>query len=235
VGLASWALPLAVVFAVTPSLLRALGPERFGVLMIILVTPLLASQMELGITSSSVRRLAAVLAAGRVDAGRMLFTLTVSLGAIGLVLGTVVWIAAVPLSRWLGFTSSLGGESGAELIRWCAVWIAVSLLTLMPGLLARSAQALVWITAVQTLGSAFLWLSALALVRSGRPLSEVIAVGIGLGILSAATTAVAMRRHVDWAVRCGSILRCCPRTGGFRPECSPHRPRARSSTRATGY
>lgn len=198
-GLASWALPLAVVFAVTPSLLRALGSERFGVLMIILVTPALASQMELGITSSSVRRLAAALATGKVDAGRTLATLTVSLGAIGIVLGAVVWLAAAPLSQWLGFASSLGGDPGAGLIRWCAVWIAVSLITLMPGLLARSAQALVWVTAVQTLGSALLWLSALALIRSGRPLSDVVAVGIGLGVASAGASAMAMRRHIDWS------------------------------------
>jgi len=89
-GLASWALPLALVFVVTPYLLRALGAERFGVLMIILVTPLLASQMELGITSSAVRRLAATLATGRVGAGRTLATFTVALGAIGILLGAVV-------------------------------------------------------------------------------------------------------------------------------------------------
>lgn len=198
-GLASWVLPLAVVFAVTPSLLRALGAERFGVLMIILVTPLLAGQLEFGITSSGVRRLAAALAAGKVDAGRTLATLTVALGMVGIALGTVVWLAAVPLSQWIGFTSSLGNEAGAHLVRWCAVWVAVSLMTLMPGLLARSAQALVWITAVQTLGSALLWLSALALVRSGRPLAEVVAVGITLGVILAAATAIAMRRHVDWS------------------------------------
>lgn len=197
-GLAGWALPLAVVFAVTPSLLRALGPERFGVLMIILVTPLLAGQMELGITSSSIRRLAASLAAGKVDAGRTLVTFMVALGAVGVFLGAVIWWAAVPLSRWLGFASTLGSESGAQVIRWCALWMGVSLITLLPGLLARSVQALAWITGIQTLGSALLWLSALALARAGRPLTEVVAVGIAIGIASALATTVAMRRHVMW-------------------------------------
>lgn len=198
-GLASWALPLAVIFAVTPSLLDALGSERFGVLMIILVAPALASQMDLGITSSSVRRLAGTLATGKVDAGRTLLTLATSLGAVGIALGAIVWIAATPISRWLGFTTSLGTGPDTELIRWCAIWIAVSLITLMPGLLARSAQALVWITAIQTLGSALLWLSALLLVRSGRPLADVVAVGIALSFASAGIMAVAMRRHVEWS------------------------------------
>jgi O-antigen/teichoic acid export membrane protein len=197
-GLAGWALPLAVVFAVTPSLLRALGPERFGVLMIILLTPLLAGQMELGITSSSIRRLAATLASGRVDAGRTLVTLMAALGAVGVSLGAVIWSAAVPISRWLGFASTLGNESGVEVIRWCAVWMGVCQVTLLPGMLARSVQALAWITGIQTLGSALLWLSALALAMAGRPLSEVVAVGIGLSIASALATSVAMRHHVSW-------------------------------------
>jgi O-antigen/teichoic acid export membrane protein len=197
-GLASWALPLAVVFAVTPALLRALGPERFGVLMIILVTPLLASQFEFGITSSAVRRIAAMLAAGKVDAGRTLVTLEVALGVIGFLLGAAVWIAAASLGQSLGFAQTLGEPASTELVRWCAVWIAVTMALALPGLLARSAQALGLITAVQTIGAIFLWLSALLLARSGRPLADIVAVGIFLSLMSAATVTFATRRHVDW-------------------------------------
>lgn len=198
-GLASWALPLALVFVVTPFLLRALGPERFGILMIILVTPLLASQMEFGITSSSVRRLATTLATGKVDVGSTLATFTITLGLIGAVSGATVWILAAPISRGLGFATALGDKQGTELVRWCSAWLAISLLTLMPGMLARSAQALVWIAAVQTTGAALLWLGALTLVRAGRPLSEIVAVGIALSVATAFATTVAMRRHVDWS------------------------------------
>ncbi|MGH6624383.1 MAG: lipopolysaccharide biosynthesis protein, partial [Burkholderiaceae bacterium] len=167
--------------------------------MIILVTPLLASQMEFGITSSSVRRLATTLATGKVDVGRTLATFTITLGLIGALSGAAVWILAAPISRWLGFATVLGDEQGRGLVRWCSVWVAVSLLTLMPGMLARSAQALVWITAVQTIGAALLWLGALALVRAGRPLSDVVVIGIALGLASALATTVAMRRHVEWS------------------------------------
>ena len=198
-GLASWALPLAVVFVVTPFLLRALGPERFGVLMIILVTPLLAGQLEFGISSSSVRTLAAALATGRVDAGRTLATFAVALGFIGIASGAVVWALAPTLSQWLGFVTVLGEDQSTVLVRWCAVWVAVSLLTLMPGMLARSAQALALITAVQTFAAALLWLGALAVVKAGRPLSEIVTVGIALSLVCAGATAIAMRRHVDWS------------------------------------
>ena len=66
-GLASWILPLGVVFVVSPKLLHLLGAERFGVLMIALVTPLVASQIDLGIGVAAVRRLAGRFAHGRVD------------------------------------------------------------------------------------------------------------------------------------------------------------------------
>ena len=174
-GLASWALPLALVFLVTPVLLRALGSERFGVLMIVFVTPLLASQLDFGIAASSVRRLAAILTAGKIDAGRTLATFAIALGAIGSVLGLIVWIMAPALSHGLGFEQVLGYSEGESLIRWCAVWVAVTLFTPMPGVLARAAQALGWITIVQTLSAAALWLSALAVARSGRPLTDIVA------------------------------------------------------------
>ena len=197
-GLASWARPLGVVFAVTPALLRALGPERFGVLMIILVTPMLASQFEFGITSSGVRRMATMLASGKVDAGRTLFTLAVALGAIGLIGGAVVWVAAAPLGRWLGFAQVLGEAATTDLVRWCAAWIAVTMAMALPGLLARSAQALGLITAVQTVGAVALWLGALLLARSNRPLADIVALGIFLSLVSAAGVTFATRRHVDW-------------------------------------
>jgi O-antigen/teichoic acid export membrane protein len=197
-GLASWALPLAVVFAVTPFLLRALGAERFGVLMIISVTPLLAGQMEFGITSSAVRRLSAMLANSKVDLGRTFATLLAALASIGLVLGALVWLAATHLSELLGFSTVLGKTQGAELVRWCAVWVAVTLATSLPGILARSAQALAWITAIQTLSAATFWLSTLALVRSDRPLSDVVAVGIAISLTAAVATSIATRRLVEW-------------------------------------
>jgi len=98
-GLASWALPLVVVFLVSPKLLHAIGPSRFGVLMITLVTPLIAIQLEFGITSAAVRRLAARFVVGPVDAGTTLLTLFVALSVIGIAFGGGIWAAARPISH----------------------------------------------------------------------------------------------------------------------------------------
>ena len=114
-GLASWALPLGVVFVVSPKLLHLLGAERFGVLMIALVTPIIACQLEFGITSAALRRFAARLTEGRIDAGRTLFTLFVALTIIGLALGIAIWASADLLSAGLGFTATLGAMQGPQL------------------------------------------------------------------------------------------------------------------------
>ena len=164
-GLASWALPLAVIFLVTPSLLRLLGAERFGVLMICFVTPLLAVQLDCGITALAVRRFSSLLAGGTVDAARTLVTFVGALSVIGVALGALVWITADPIGESLGFAATLGETAAATLVRWSAVWIIVSLVTVIPGVLARSAQSFVLITAIQTIGSALLWGGALVLVR----------------------------------------------------------------------
>lgn len=205
-GLASWALPLAVIFFVTPPLLRALGAERFGVLMICLVMPLLATQLDFGITTLAVRRLSSQLAVGSVDAGRTLATFAGALGVIGLMLGGIVWVAAGPLAEWLGFTAVLGQPDAVRLVQWCALWIAVSLLTIMPGILARSAQSFVLITAIQTINTALLWLAALAVARSGGPLHEVVVAGVALALGAAALAMIALRRRVDWRARPGFDL-----------------------------
>jgi len=197
-GLVSWVLPLGVVFFISPKLLHLLGAERFGVLMIALVTPLIASQLEFGITSAAVRRLAARLNAGTIDAGTTLFTLFVTLVIIGLTLATVVWAAAAPLSRVVGFSETLGPEQATELVKACALWGAVSLATLLPGIVARAAQALVLISIVQTAATVALWISAWILVRDGAPLITVVLLGVGLSIVTAGATLAALRGLIDW-------------------------------------
>lgn len=197
-GLASWALPLVVVFVVSPKLLHLLGAERFGVLMIALVTPLIAAQLDFGITSAAIRRFATQLSAGTVDAGATLLTLFAALTLIGLGLGAVVWVLARPLSDVLGFTVSLGPDASVELVRACAIWTTVTLATLVPGLVARAGQALILISFVQTANTVILWFGAWWMLRQGMPLVSVVGLAIGLTIIAPTATLVAVRRMIDW-------------------------------------
>ena len=197
-GLVSWVLPLGVVFFVSPKLLHLLGAERFGVLMIALVTPLIASQLEFGITSAAVRRLAARLSTGTIDAGTTLFTMFITLSIIGLALGSVVWVSAGPLSSVLGFAETLGPVQGTDLVKACAVWGAISLATLLPGILARAAQALVLISIIQTAATVVLWLGAWVLVREDAPLVTIVGLGLSLTVFAAIAALAAVQRLIDW-------------------------------------
>ena len=197
-GLASWALPLGVVFVVSPKLLHLLGAERFGVLMIALVTPIIACQLEFGITSAALRRFAARLTEGRIDAGETLFTLFVALTIIGLALGIAIWASADLLSAGLGFTATLGAMQGPQLVKACAVWTALSLGTLVPGIVARAAQALVLLSFLQTTATVALWVGALMLLQRNASLVSVVGLGIALTIVTSGATMLALRRLVDW-------------------------------------
>ena len=188
-----------MLFVVSPKLLHATGPDRFGILMIVLVLPLIASQLELGIASAAVRRFAARFAAGQIDAGTTMFTLFVALSAIGIAYGVGIWIAAAPISEWLGFSRTIGQSPGEGLVRACAIWVTVSLVTLLPGIIARAAQALLLTAAVQTVVSGVLWIGTLILVQRGAALVDVVWLGLALGIASAMFTLLALRRFVDWS------------------------------------
>jgi len=197
-GLASWALPLAVVFVISPKLLQILGEGRFGILMLALVTPLIACQLELGVTSAGVRSVAGILAQKKVDVGTTLTTLAATLMAVGLVLGVIVWLAAGPIAAWLRIDEVLHAGDAAQLVRMCALWIIVSLATLAPGIVARAAQAVAWIAAVQTISTVVLWWGALTIVQAGHPLVDVIYLGIVLSAAAAFITLIAIRQHIEW-------------------------------------
>ncbi len=197
-GLASWLLPLIVVFLLTPRLLHLLGPERFGILMILLVTPVIATQFDFGLALSAVRQFAADLRQGHVDGSGILISYALAFCVVAFLFGTVVAGAAAWLAETLGFTAPLGFEAARELIRWCAAWGAVSLATAVPALVARAAQSFALLTAVQTLATVVLWIGALLLIRAGHPLRDIAVLGILVGVSSAALVTVAVNRVVRW-------------------------------------
>ena len=197
-GLASWLLPLIVVFLLTPRLLHLLGPERFGILMIVLVIPAVATQLDFGLALSAVRHLAADLSRGQIDGRGTLFSYTVAFSAIALLFGTTVTVTSEWLADALGFSAPLGVEAAQELIRTCAAWGAVSLATVVPALVARAAQSFAWLTATQTLATVVLWIGALLLVRAGHPLRDIVVLGMLVSALSAVLATFAVHRVVRW-------------------------------------
>ena len=197
-GLASWLLPLAVVFVVTPRLLHLLGAERFGILMIVLVTPVIASQFDLGLGSSAVRRLASERLIGRISISDTLLPYAVALSAIGLVFAGLVSFGSEWIADALNFSAALGRDEARDLVRWCAVWGATSVISAIPALVARAVQSFAWITAVQTVATVLLWIGAWALVDNDHPLREIVILGMLVSVLTAALMAFAVRDVVQW-------------------------------------
>ena len=196
-GLASWALPLVVVFVVSPKLLHALGADRFGVLMIVLVTPLIAAQLDFGIASTAVRYIASASRGGIVDTGETLLTLFAAFFLLGAAYGAALWICAGSISEVLGFGATLGEPRAVT-------WFAPappglrSAWTMLPGVTARAFQSLLLIAVLQTLGTLALWVAAWRLIREGRSVEAVAWLGIGLGVVISAITLVFISRHIDW-------------------------------------
>ncbi len=84
------------------------------------------------------------------------------------------------------------------MIRWCALWGALSLATALPALIARAAQSFAWLTATQTLATLALWIGAVLLIGANRPLHEVVALGVVVSVLTAVAMVFAARRAVHW-------------------------------------
>lgn len=214
-GLASWALPLVVVFVVSPKLLHALGADRFGVLMIVLVTPLIAAQLDFGIASTAVRHIASASRGGVVDAGETLLSLFAAFFLLGAAYGTAFWICAGPISKVIGFQAALGAHEGRDLVRACATWFAVSLWTMLPGVTARAFQSLLLIAVLQTLGTLVLWVAAWLLIREGRSIEAVAWLGVGLGAVISATTLAFIAGHIGWKQRVRLRLGILKSEAGF--------------------
>ena len=197
-GLAGWGVPLIIVFLVTPRLLRALGAEMFGVLMIVLITPLIAVHLDFGLVTTGTRRVSFRLSGGKVDAGGTLASLALGLGGVGLVLSATLGLMSTNVSTALGFDQVLGAQRGPQLVQVCALWIAVSLVSAVPMLIARAAQELAWLAATQTVATAALWLCALFMTRSALPIVHIVTVGIILTLATALATLFFVRRRIDW-------------------------------------
>ncbi|MEO7795224.1 MAG: hypothetical protein ABIV06_10660, partial [Thermoanaerobaculia bacterium] len=101
-GLSSWLLPLLLTLAVTPVVVRSLGPERYGLFALVLG----AGGYALGLTPARalVRQLAAYRASQQMHrAGELLATATLLTLAMGVLLGLALalgsgWLAHSVLS-----------------------------------------------------------------------------------------------------------------------------------------
>jgi len=198
---ASWLLPLVVVFIAIPPLLAALGPARFGVTMIVLLTPNLAVLLDWGLTASGVRRVAVLSAAGPIAVFPELASLAMAFVAAGAIASLAVWAVAVHAVHWLEFDQALEAADAVSLLQACAVWLGVCLASAVPSVVARGQQRFALMTLVQTVATAALWLGALGIATEHRPLAAIAWLGCGLAVLAALATVWPLRKTLGWDSR----------------------------------
>jgi O-antigen/teichoic acid export membrane protein len=115
-----------VQFACIPIFLAMLGTERYALLAFATTMSLALKALDLGVSNTANRELAARSASGRTEGAReLLRTLEVAYAPMGLLLGGALAAGApVVASRWFG-ASTLGAEAVTTAVRLIGLFIAV--------------------------------------------------------------------------------------------------------------
>lgn len=190
---------MGIVFVCAPLLLSTLGASRFGVLMIVLLIPSLAVQLDFGLGTSAIRRLSQELESGPIRLRGLLRIYFIAFALLALLSGMLMLLAGPSLLDLLGFRAILSDAEARSLVFASAVWFAIALISTSPSLIARASNSLAALASVQTLGSLGIWGGALMLVRGGHSLASVAWLGVATNLVSALVLATAVRRHVSHA------------------------------------
>lgn len=203
-SLTSYLLPLLVSLMAMPFLYRRLGAAEFGVYSLALLTPAIASNLDLGLASASMRRIAGALDSKPDRAlGTVLASYGTAIGLVGFLLGIAIVVATPWLAQSLGFARVLGAEGARELLMWCALWAGLTPGLAMPSNLMRAAQRFGTITVVQTTMTLFIWCGAIALVIAGAGVVTVVAFATIVTVVSSLiyiALAWPLIRHVTFQV-----------------------------------
>lgn len=184
-----------------PIAFRLLGASQFGVLSIALLSPALATSLDFGASSAAVRRFAAEFERDPNSLGAALGSYALALASVGTALGMAVFSLAPQLVRWLGFTAVLDERAGTELIRLCALWMALSLALGVPAMVLRAKQRFTELTVIQSVSTLALWAVVIAAAASGDSLLWTVVLAMLTTVLSAAACYVFARREVVGGTR----------------------------------
>ena len=204
---AGFAIPVLIALVAMPILYRRMGASSFGILSIALLSPTLSLSFDFGMSNAAVRRVADELEAQSPALGATLGGYAISLSAIGVVLASGIALAAPLLASLLGFAAVMGASAATSLLQLCALWVALSLITALPGVILRAQQRFGAITLVQTISTIALWLALLTLEAAGRPIFEMVAAGILIGVLTGVVTFMLARHRLPIGTRLAADLR----------------------------
>ena len=186
-NLAAQGIPFVVLIVVTPILLRAMGREQYGALVLFNLVPQIAGQLDLGLVTAATRGFAQYSARrDGIGAMRLFHEAFVLLVGWGVLLGLAYLAAHAPIARALNLDAVVGDGT--------AIWIASAFA--MPIALANSAT-LIPLKALERYGQAagiqvtagvVYWAAAATLATHGVSLTSLVL----LGTATVAATTVAL-------------------------------------------
>ncbi|MDL5032882.1 flippase [Pelomonas sp. APW6] len=114
--------PMLVAFALTPSLLHGLGPERFGLLTLVWAVVGYFGLFDLGLSRALTQRMALLLEQRQLEAvGPLATTALVLMGVMGVVGGALMALAAPSASHWLRALTLLDEAVAATIVMAAAL------------------------------------------------------------------------------------------------------------------
>jgi len=212
---ASFVLPVLVGLIAMPIAFRLLGASQFGVLSIAMLSPALATSLDLGASSAGIRRFAAEFAQGGTGIGKALGSYALVFSAVGTVLGAAIFALAPYLARWLEFTSVMEAAEATDLVRLCAAWMFLSLALGLPAIVLRSRQRFAELTVIQSLSTMGLWGSVIAVAAMGGGLWLAVALALLTTALNAAACFVLARRELQTGTKLAVDLAMIAEDGRF--------------------
>lgn len=158
-----------------PRVVDGLGRERFGVLMVVVAVTALVTSMDLGLGAGGVRLVARASGKGDLrtatEVVREVFTVFAGLALLVAIAGLAL---ADPLAGLLFPSSSLPRAETRQVVTLGAVLAAVAFVGAGTAVLPRGMEAMPFVSAVQGLYSAAIWLGAWALVAQGWGLAAIL-------------------------------------------------------------
>jgi O-antigen/teichoic acid export membrane protein len=180
-----------------PIAFRLLGASQFGVLSIAMLSPALATSLDLGASSAGIRRFATEFEQGENGLGKALGSYALVLIAVGTALGAAIFVLAPHLARWLEFTTVMDVADATELVRLCATWMFLSLALGLPAIVLRARQRFAQLTVIQSLSTLGLWGSVIAVAAMGGGLMLAVALALLTTALNAAACFILARRELQ--------------------------------------
>lgn len=117
-----WVLPIVVFLLATPVLIAHFGLAGYGVFALATTLVVAGGSLDLGFATLAVRELARNRSDAEAFRSHAAGLNTVFLG-LGIAAAVIVWLSSGAIARWLKWDEALPPGEGAMAVRWVAVWL----------------------------------------------------------------------------------------------------------------